>query len=81
MTASTNLGSTPLHVSYDSMECVKLLLEHHSPTSEPECFTVQLIRSLRIRCSKKGLVPLDACMCYRAMYSNCGVLLTTHKKT
>ena len=34
-----NAGGTPLHRACDnnSMACVKVLLEHHSPTGEPGC--------------------------------------------
>ena len=33
---TTDWGSTPLHASYNSMDCVRLLLEHRSPASESE---------------------------------------------
>lgn len=33
--AITNWGSTPLHASCNSIDCVRLLLEHHSPTGKP----------------------------------------------
>ena len=35
VTTTNELGCTPLHVSYDSMDCARLLLEHHSPKGEP----------------------------------------------
>ena len=39
VTTTTDSGSTPLHISYDTINCVRLLLEHHSPTGKPGVYS------------------------------------------
>ena len=43
VTITTPRGSTPLHASYGSMDCVRLLLDHHSPTGKPNCHVTTIV--------------------------------------